>query len=287
MPKHVHEGHVGTGLQLDSSGIVSLTNQPSLHYAVTADGTISHSGATYLVDTLNSAITLTVDDSVVFFTIHDSGLNFALNNCTVDFGGGLTSVLDARGEMAVFFKDSAGTWHLRGFGAGVGTRVAGYPLPIVNGSAEQGLTGWTETLGAWEALDLDSRDGSNYFAARSSSQADLQQDVPVPAAAVPQLGRGSGSATLRLTWIQYALFGVDQANVVFEFFDANMVSLGTDPGPGLATVPAQTWTERMTDDIPLPINTHTIRITLQSRHAPGQGLSNYAIFDDVTGIVHV
>lgn len=255
-----------------------------MHEAITASGQISQGGVSYFVDTIEGPITLTVADSVKHFTIHDSGLNFALNNCTVDFGGGLTSVLDSRGEMAVFFKGSANVWHVRGFGAGVGTRVGGYPLPIVNGGAEQGFTGWTQTLGNWEVL---THQGRTYFAARFSSSADLQQDVTIPLAAVPQLGRGSGSATLRLTWEQLALFGVDQGNITLEFFDANMVSLGTNPGPGLAATASNVWEERTTGDIALPVNTHTVRITLQARHAPGQGFANYAHFDEIAGIIQV
>ena len=255
-----------------------------MHETITASGQISQGGVSYFVDTIEGPITLTVADSVKHFTIHDSGLNFALNNCTVDFGGGLTSVLNSRGEMAVFFKDSADVWHVRGFGAGVGSRVGGYPLPIVNGGAEQGFTGWTQALGNWEVL---THQGRTYFAARFSNSADLQQDVPIPPYAVPQLGRGSGSATLRLTWSQLALFGVDQGNITFEFFDANMVSLGTNPGPGLAATASNTWEERTTGDIALPINTHTVRMTLQARHAPGQGFANYAHFDDIAGIIQV
>lgn len=285
MPKHVHQGHLGAGLQLESSGIVSLTNQPTLHYAITESETISHNAATYFVDTLGGAITLTVDDAVRFFTIHDSGLNFALNNCTVDFGGGLRSVLDSRGEMGVFYKDSADVWFLRGFGAGVGTRVGGYPLPIINGGAQQGLTGWTQTVGNWEIL-FASQTSSNVFAARLSTWADLQQDVAVPPPAVPELGRGAGTATVTITWFQYALFGQDTGNVILEFFDANMVSLGTNSGPGLVATPAGVWTERTTGDVQLPINTRTIRITLLARHVDN-GFGNYAYFDDVAGIVKV
>ena len=255
-----------------------------MHETITASGQISQGGVSYFVDTIDGPITLTVADSVTHFTVHDSGLNFALNNCIVDFGGGLTSVLDSRGEMAVFFKDSADVWHVRGFGAGVGSRVGGYPLPIVNGGADQGFTGWTQTAGNWEVL---THQGRTYFAARFSTIADFQQDVPIPPPAVPQLGRGSGAATLRLTWAQISLFGVDQGNITLEFFDANMVSLGTNPGPGLSALTSNTWEERTTGDVPLPTNTHTVRLTLQARHALGQGLGNYAHFDDIAGIIQV
>ena len=261
---------------------VEVPNNGGMH--VNASQTISHGGLTYFVDTIDGPITLTVADGVSFFTIHDSGLNFALNNCTVDFGGGLTSVLDSRGEMAVFYNDAGDVWHVRGFGAGVGTRVGGYPLPIVNGGAEQGLNGWTQTRGSWEVLYNSGR--SHVFAARFSTWADLQQDIAVPPSAVPELGRGSGSATLRITWFQYALFGEDQGNVTLEFFDANMVSLGTNPGPGLVATPAGVWTERTIGDVQLPINTHTIRITLVARHID-TGFGNYAYFDDVSGVVEV
>lgn len=255
-----------------------------MHEAITASAQISQGGVSYFVDTVEGPITLTVADSVKHFTIHDSGLNFALNNCTVDFGGGLTNVLNSRGEMAVFFKDSADVWHVRGFGAGVGSRVGGYQLPIVNGGAEQGLTGWTQTVGNWEVLSNSGR--PHVFAARLSTWADLQQDIPVPPSAVPELGRGSGSATVTITWFQYALFGEDQGNVLLEFFDANMVSLGTNPGPGLLTTPAGVWTERTTGDVQLPINTRIIRITLLARHVD-TGFGNYAYFDDVAGIIQV
>jgi len=255
-----------------------------MHEAITESGQISQGGVNYFVDTIEGPITLTVSDLVTHFTIHDSGLNFSLNNCTVDFGGGLTSVLDSKGEMAVFFKDSADVWYVRGFGAGVGSRVGGYPLDIVNAGAEQGLTGWTQTVGNWEVLFNTGR--FHVFAARLSTWGDLHQDIAVPRSAVPELGRGSGSATVRITWFQYALFGIDEGNVTLEFFDAGMVSLGTNPGPGLASTPAGIWTERTTGDVQLPINTHTIRITLLARHVD-TGLGNYTYFDDVTGIIQV
>ena len=262
-------------------------NEVIVHEVITMDGKISQNGATYFVDTLTQPITLTVDDKMTFFTIHDCGLNFALHNCTIDFGGGLTSVLDAKGEMAVFFKDSNDVWFIRGFGAGIGTRVGGYALPIVNADAQQGnLTGWLPIVGMWENL-RETVSTNRYFIARFSNIADLQQDVPIPPAVVPQLGRGAGSARLRLTWLQYSLFGYDQGNVAFEFFDADMVSRGTNPGPGLLAAPSDQWIERTSDDIALPINTHTVRITLQSRHAPGHGFGNYAAFDNVAGIVQV
>lgn len=265
MPKHLHE--------------------EMIQEVITADGTVSRSGCTYFVDSIGGPITLTVAEGVTFFIIHDAGLNFALHNCTVDFGGGLTSILDAKGEMAIFYKDTNDVWFLRGFGAGAGTRVGGYPLPIINGGAEQGFTGWTQAAGNWEVLT--SHQGRTYFAARFSTIADLQQDVPVPPQAVPQLGRGSGSATLRLTWMQLALFGVNEGNVTLEFFDSNMVSLGVNPGPGLLATPQGQWVERTTGDIALPINTHTVRLTLQARYVSGHGLGNYAHFDDVSGHISV
>ena len=259
-------------------------SDPVVHEVISMDQRISRNGATYFVDTLTAPVTLTVDDTLTFFTIHDCGLNFALHNCIVDFGGGLTRVLDAKGEMAVFFKDSDDVWFIRGFGAGIGTRVGGYVLPIVNGDANQGFTGWVPIVGQWENLHWQ---GRNYFAARFSNIADLQQDVPIPSPAVPQLGRGSGLATLVITWEQLALFGVDQGNVILEFFDANMVSLGTNPGPGLSATTQSVWEERTTGDVALPTNTHTVRITLQARHAPGHGFANYAHFDNVAGTVNV
>lgn len=262
-----------------------VVNEVAHHEVVTMDGQISRNGATYFVDTLTQPITLIVDDEMTFFTIHDCGLNFALHNCTVDFGDGLTSVLDAKGEMAVFFKDSNDDWFIRGFGAGIGTRVGGFVLPIVNGDASQGFTGWTQTRGNWERL-FSAQRGSVYFAARLSTWADLQQDVNVPLAAVPQLGRGSGTATVRINWVQYALFGEDEGNVTLEFFDSGMVSLGSNPGPGLVATPAGIWTERTTGDVQLLINTHTIRITLLARHVDS-GFGNYAYFDDISGVVNV
>ena len=261
-----------------------VVNEVAHHEVIAMDGQISRNGATYFVDTLTQPITLTVDDEMTFFTIHDCGLNFALHNCTIDFGDGLTSVLDAKGEMAVFFRDSDGVWFIRGFGTGIGTRVGGFELPIVNGSADQGFTGWLPVVGTWENLHWQ---GRNYFAARFSNIADLQQDVPVPPPVVPELGRGSGSATVRITWQQYALFGVDEGNVVLEFFDQNMTSLGTNPGPGLSSTAQNIWDDRTTGDIALPMNTHTIRLTLQARHAQGMGFGNYAHFDNVTGTVSV
>lgn len=283
MPKHLHVGHIGPGLSFDGAALTASGAVP-LHHVIAENGEIQRSGDIYFIDTITGPITLTVADNVLFFTIHDTGLNFALHNCIVDFGNGLTSVLNSRGEMAVFFKNASNEWQIRGFGAGIGVPVGGFTLPIVNGGADQGFTGWTQTVGNWENLNFS---GRTYFAARFSNIADLQQDVPVPASAVPQIGRGSGSARLELTWSQFSLYGHDQGNITFEFFDATMVSLGTDPGPGLVATAANTWSQRTTGDVQLPLNTQTIRITLQSRHAPGQGFGNYASFDDVAGIIKV
>lgn len=103
MPKHLHE--------------------EILAEAITATGPVSFNGASYFVNTTEGAITLTVNSEMTFFTVYDSHFNFALNNCTVDFGGGTTRVMSLDGEIMTFFKDADDNWRYISVSVGSGGAV--------------------------------------------------------------------------------------------------------------------------------------------------------------------
>lgn len=96
----------------------SLVNDP-----ITSSASIDDDGACYYVDTSEGAVTLTVGATTTAFTVYDSHFNFGMNNCTVDFGGGNTKVMDLDGEIMTFFKDSTDAWRYISVGVGSGGEV--------------------------------------------------------------------------------------------------------------------------------------------------------------------
>lgn len=95
----------------------------NLHQAITATGPLDAGGGHYFVNTTEGVITLTVAASVTYFTVYDSHFNFALNNCTIDFGGGSTRVMNLDGEIMTFFKDANDNWRYISIGVGSGGAV--------------------------------------------------------------------------------------------------------------------------------------------------------------------
>lgn len=95
----------------------------NLHQAITASGPLTDGGTHYFVNTSEGAITLTVGANVTFFTILDSHFNFALNNCTIDFGGGSTRIMNVDGEIMTFFKDAGDSWRYISVSIGSGGAV--------------------------------------------------------------------------------------------------------------------------------------------------------------------
>ncbi len=94
-----------------------------IHEAITASGPLSQGGANYFVDTTEGAITLTVAADVTNFRVYDSHINFSLNNCTLDFGGGSTKVMNLDGEIMAFFKDANDAWRFISESVGSGGAV--------------------------------------------------------------------------------------------------------------------------------------------------------------------
>ena len=95
----------------------------NLHVPITATGPLDAGGGHYFVNTTEGAITLTVAADVTFFTVYDSHSNFALNNCTIDFGGAITRVMNVDGEVMTFFKDSLDAWRFMSIGIATGGAV--------------------------------------------------------------------------------------------------------------------------------------------------------------------
>ena len=93
-----------------------------LYDLIASNTTIDQDNGNYYVNTSESAVTLTIDNSVTHFTVFDSYFNFGANNCTVDFGGGTTKVMSLDGEVMVFFKDGA-AWRFISVAIGNGGAV--------------------------------------------------------------------------------------------------------------------------------------------------------------------
>lgn len=84
---------------------------------VSSSSSITHDNVHYMVNTTSAAVTLTVDSSLTHFIVFDSHSNFALNNCTVDFGGMTSKVLSNDGEFVLFHKDGS-AWRFNSLGIG-------------------------------------------------------------------------------------------------------------------------------------------------------------------------
>ena len=93
------------------------------HEAVTSSTNVNNNGENLFVDTSEGAITLTVQSGVNFFTVYDSHFNFGANNCTVDFGGGSTRVMNLDGEIMTFFRDANDAWRYISVSVGSGGSV--------------------------------------------------------------------------------------------------------------------------------------------------------------------
>lgn len=117
MPIIIDENHIGSGLSFDGTNLTATGGGGGGgHETVTASATISTDDANYFVDATSAAVTLTVDAALTRFTVYDSHEQFALNNCTVDFGGGSTKVMSTDGEFMVFFKDATDAWRFMSLG---------------------------------------------------------------------------------------------------------------------------------------------------------------------------
>lgn len=122
MPAHLHEDHVGTGLSFNGTTLTASGGGPTREN-FTSTGTLTTDGAACFVDTSQGAITVTAGAALTFFTVYDSHFNFALNNCTVDFGGGTTRVMSLDGEIMTFFKDDLDAWRYISVSVGSGGAV--------------------------------------------------------------------------------------------------------------------------------------------------------------------
>ena len=156
-------------------------------------------------------------------------------------------------------------------------------LSISNPGAEQDMAGWTNN--GMYARDSSSnppaRTGSKYFAGGAQNLVDAYQDIEVQPAIHDKVD--AGSALVNISWFQRSLAGSDKGNIKLEFFDDSMTSLGTDPGPGLVAASSSAWDSRTTGDVSVPVNTRTIRITMEGQRVTGSNCDSY--FDDISGII--
>ena len=151
------------------------------------------------------------------------------------------------------------------------------PLSVTNPNAETGdTTGWTVTEGAFAVRSASPTpsQGSYYFFGGAAASSRMHQDIALPSATWGEVD--SGLRSVAISWRQSS-DGQDQGAVIVEFVDSN----GQPTGGSFESrrhLPS-TWLLR-SEELPIPANTRTIRITLRALRQGGT--VNNAYFDGLT-----
>lgn len=157
--------------------------------------------------------------------------------------------------------------------------IGSYPrywsMPITNPGAESGsLSGWVNSGAGVRSSDPSPYEGSYYFTGGSSSVSSAYQDIAINSVIHPYVDKGT--CRVKIDWMQASWGGSDEANIRLEFFDDNMVSIGSNPGPGLlAQTPSKTWVARTTDYVIVPTGTRTIRVKMEFKRNAGTNSDGY------------
>jgi hypothetical protein len=154
----------------------------------------------------------------------------------------------------------------------------------LNPGGESGTTSWTVT-GAFttRAASPAPFAGAAYFyGGDANANSSAYQDLATPGAAATHID--AGRAFVTINWRQAAFdSGGDQGNIDLQFFNASMVSVGTNAGPGLLTVtPGGTWVARTTGRVAVPANTRFVRVKMTSNRTGGSNNDGY--FDAINGV---
>jgi hypothetical protein len=153
--------------------------------------------------------------------------------------------------------------------------LSGTALNILNGDAETLLANWTNVTGALANRSSSPApyEGAQYFFGGANPATEAYQDVAVPVGEEANID--AGTALLNLRWRQSSFATQDRANIKVEFFDAGMVSLGTNAGPGLVATTANIWTSRGIFGLAVPALTRTVRISMEFQRISGSNLDGY------------
>jgi len=230
----------------------------------------------YLIDVyvggvLNATLSGTVADSVLTYSIPFN----------------LTSINEADVQARVFARTSAGSLVSLGYGIypfELSQFLPGTALSITNADAETGdVTGWTSSVGTMtvRATTPNPHAGSWYFYAGAFATTESYQDVAVPVGEETNID--AGTALIYLEWYQTSFAGSDEANIKLEFFDNVMTSLGTNAGPGLVASSSAQWNLRQISGVSVPVDTRTVRITLEFNRVAGGNSDGY--IDTIAGSI--
>lgn len=161
------------------------------------------------------------------------------------------------------FTPDVGVKHLR-------LRLGQYSAQLlVNGSFEASIaTGWTESLGTWQALTATKFDGSNYVRPNDGAAAQLRQDVAIPT--------GFEGSVAILEGARMNDAADDTGTITLAARDGSG-ALATSQSATEAITPTNTWARRRVVIEPVPAATTTLRVQLDAARVTGTPLN--ACFD--------
>jgi RHS repeat-associated protein len=136
-----------------------------------------------------------------------------------------------------------------------------YELPVVNPQADEGLTGWTVTDGAFVAQrTYSSHRGRHRFRAVTGPQATMHQVVDLPASDYE--GIDGDRRALRLAyWVRAAGRGDDPIEARVQFLDESGAIMSPAYGPG----PDSHWRwQRKVEEAPIPPGARAVRLEVHA-----------------------
>lgn len=151
-----------------------------------------------------------------------------------------------------------------------------FVLPVVNGNASNGTTGWTNLVGSFALRTVNPYEGSAYFFGGANLQAIMYQDVNPVIGAINIGVIDAGKILAILNWQQSSFSSHDAANLDLAFYDGSMglISIVESASLAMTATNAVPWYPRSLSAI-VPVGTRTIRVLVENNRSSGTNSDGY------------